>query len=177
MLVISELDVWDCVQSVDIIGRKTLFNCFTTMIRGKHRVSDIEDVRTSSAIDSFIPFFEVILLIVRKRNLLVHLVDDGTLDQLSFGSFPLFVEVLLVRNFLADQIWVNIINELRLHKRAHVVINFDLTRQLVTQTGKVFILDPVFQQHIVHFVSEGFHDRSSLFLCHSTSLELSIIAN
>ena len=96
MLVISELDVWDSVKSVDIIGRKTLLDCFATMIHGKHRVSDIEYVRTPSAIDSFIPLFEVILLILRKRNLLVHLVDDGTLDQLSFCSFPLFIEVLLV---------------------------------------------------------------------------------
>lgn len=98
MLGFYELDVWDCVQSVDVFGRKTLLDCFLTMIIRKHRVSDIEDVRVSS-VDSFVPLFEVILLIFRKRNLLVHLVDNGSLDQLGFCSSSLFFKELLVCNF------------------------------------------------------------------------------
>ena len=65
----------------------------------KHRVSDIKDVRIFS-VDGLVPFFEISILVFRKRNLLVHLVDDGTLDQFGFSSPSLFVEVLLVGNFI-----------------------------------------------------------------------------
>ena len=47
----------------------------------------------------------------------------------------------------------------------------------MTQTGEIFILDPVFKEHIIHFVGESLHDLSSLFLRHSTSFEFSIVAN
>lgn len=45
----------------------------------------------------------------------------------------------------------------------------------MTQTSEILILDPVFKKHIVHFVSESFHDLSSLFLGHLAFSEFSIV--
>ena len=80
------------------------------MINWEHRVTNVEDIRISP-IDGFVPTSEVLFLVFREWNLLVHLVDDGTLDQLSFGSFSLFENVLLVRKVLVYKIWVDIVDE------------------------------------------------------------------